>query len=89
MTKEELHKTIQESQAGIAENPMDPALMLPLIGAQYRDVLGVRELNTPEYAKYLGYLDARELYPDLVFIPFEEYVKDAFYGRTKAGYSRS
>lgn len=89
MTKEELHKTIQESQAALAKNPKDLAFMLPLIAAQYRTILGVQGFNTPEYAKYLGYLDARELYPDLTLTPFEEYVKDAFYGRTKAGYSRS
>ncbi|KAF1978941.1 NAD(P)-binding protein [Bimuria novae-zelandiae CBS 107.79] len=87
VTKEELHKNIKEGQAAIAENPMDVSVMLPLVTAQYRDLLGVQGFNTPEYAKYLGYLDARELYPDLVLMPFEEYVKDAFYGRTKAGYS--
>ncbi|KAG7125611.1 pinoresinol-lariciresinol reductase 3 like protein [Verticillium longisporum] len=33
--------------------------------AQYFYTLAVRGDNTPENAKYLGYLDARELYPDL------------------------
>ncbi|KAM0324906.1 hypothetical protein ACHAQA_007872 [Verticillium albo-atrum] len=33
--------------------------------AQYHHSLGVRGDNAPERARYLGYLDARELYPDM------------------------
>jgi hypothetical protein len=34
----------------------------------------------PEYAKYLGYLDAKELYPDFKSISFEEYVQELLSG---------
>lgn len=34
-----------------------------MITNQYLDSWGLRGHNTPEYAKYLGYLDVRELYP--------------------------
>lgn len=37
--------------------------------------------NQPEYAKYLGYLDARELYPDFRPITFREFVKDLLEGK--------
>ncbi|PIL32960.1 hypothetical protein GSI_05078 [Ganoderma sinense ZZ0214-1] len=39
----------------------------------------VLEENTLENAKRLGYLDARELYPDIVPLSLEEYAKE-FYG---------
>ncbi|KAF4500329.1 Isoflavone reductase P3 [Fusarium agapanthi] len=32
---------------------------------QYFNALGIRGYNTPEYARYLGYVDATELYPDM------------------------
>ncbi|KAI3546450.1 isoflavone reductase family protein [Colletotrichum abscissum] len=48
----------------------------PEIGmGEYRNLLGIRDENTPEYARYLGYLDARELYPDVKCISFENYVR--------------
>lgn len=47
----------------------------PTVGmAEYRNLLGIRGENTPEYARYLGYLDARELYPDVELTSFENYV---------------
>ncbi|KAF2027043.1 NAD(P)-binding protein [Setomelanomma holmii] len=40
----------------------------------------VREDNTRENALYLGYLDAKELYPDFVPISFEDTIKEALDG---------
>lgn len=37
------------------------------------DILGE---NTPEYARYLGYLITKDLYPDLHGISFEDFVKE-------------
>ncbi len=44
----------------------------------------VLEENTLENAKKLGYLDARELYPDIAPLPFEEYAK-RFYAMEEPG----
>lgn len=41
----------------------------------------VRGDNTPEYAKYLGYLDARELYPDFKPITYREFLTDLVGGK--------
>jgi hypothetical protein len=38
----------------------------------------VRGDNHPENAKYLGYLDAQELYPDFRPVSFEGYMKEVF-----------
>ena len=32
---------------------------------QYFNSMGLRGDNTPEYARFLGYLDATKLYPDI------------------------
>jgi hypothetical protein len=41
----------------------------------------VREDNTPENAKYLGYLDAKELYPDFKPISFKSFLTVLFSGQ--------
>jgi hypothetical protein len=55
--------------------------------AQYAYSKYVRKDNTPEYAKYLGYLDARELYPDLTPKTFREFVVDLLNGKVVRPYS--
>jgi hypothetical protein len=55
---------------------------------QYAYSKYVRKDNTPEYAKYLGYLDARELYPDLNPKSFREFVVDLLDGKVLRPYSK-
>ncbi|KAF5965987.1 hypothetical protein FBULB1_11914 [Fusarium bulbicola] len=40
---------------------------------QYFNALGIRGYNIPEYARYLGYVDATELYPDMKVTTPEAY----------------
>ncbi|KAF5005215.1 hypothetical protein FDECE_8336 [Fusarium decemcellulare] len=87
VTKEELLETIAEGQAAISKNNLGSTVMLSLGMAQYKYLLGIRGDDTPEHAKYLGYLDVKELYPDVVATPFEKYVEDSVYGRIKTVYS--
>jgi len=47
----------------------------------------VRADNTLENARYLGYLDTRELYPDFKPIGFEEYIKEALQGKVEKPYA--
>lgn len=44
--------------------------------SEYRYSRYVRGDNQAEYAKYLGFLDARELYPDFKPITFRQFLKD-------------
>jgi hypothetical protein len=46
--------------------------------AQYVHSWGIRGDNTPEYAKYLGYVTRKELYPDF---KYEEFVKEVLDGK--------
>jgi hypothetical protein len=55
--------------------------------AHYYYTLAVRGDNIPEKARYLGYLDARELYPDLQRRPWKEYVEDLVAGKLASPYS--
>jgi hypothetical protein len=46
----------------------------------------VRGDNDPEYAKYLGYLDARNLYPEFAPRSFEAYAKELLNGKAATIY---
>ena len=47
----------------------------------------VREDNCLVNAKYLGYLDTRELYPDFKPIKFERFVREVLQGEAKKPYA--
>ena len=47
----------------------------------------MREDNCPANAKYLGYLDTRELYPDFNPISFEHFVREVLQGEAKKLYA--
>ncbi|KAF5694224.1 hypothetical protein FDENT_1529 [Fusarium denticulatum] len=45
--------------------PADSFDYFEVVKYQYFNAFGIRGYNTPEYARYLGYVDATELYPDM------------------------
>lgn len=52
-----------------------------LATAQYFLTLAIRGDNTPENAKYLGYLDGKDLYPDYNYpLSLEQYFEKALDG---------
>lgn len=48
--------------------------------SQYMYSMFIRQDNSLENAKYLGYLDAHELYPDFKPRTIEEYIKESIEG---------
>jgi hypothetical protein len=46
----------------------------------------VRGNNTPEYAEYLGYLSAAELYPDFKPIAFRGFLEELLDGKAHRPY---
>ena len=46
-----------------------------------------REDNCSANAKYLGYLDTRELYPDFKPIKFDQFVREVLQGEAKKPYA--
>jgi len=69
-------------------DPTDRAMSFLRIGGEYKLSWGIRADNTPEYAKYLGYLTSKELYPDLQFRSFEDFLEELLAGKGKAVYER-
>jgi hypothetical protein len=61
-------------------NATDPAKLLPIFEAEYKLSWGVRGDNNPDYAKYLGYLTSKELYPDFERVLFRDYLHSVFEG---------
>ncbi|KAH6975186.1 hypothetical protein BKA56DRAFT_618703 [Ilyonectria sp. MPI-CAGE-AT-0026] len=55
---------------------------------QYFNSLGLRGDNTPEYARYLGYLDATELYPNMKVTTPEAYCREVLSGKAMTIYQR-
>ncbi|TPX14208.1 uncharacterized protein E0L32_000602 [Thyridium curvatum] len=72
---EEISATINQAKEKMAQGTTDFATQLQLFGGQYQYSWGIRGDNTLEHAKYLGYLDAKELYPDLKPRKFKDYVQ--------------
>ncbi|ETS87766.1 hypothetical protein PFICI_01594 [Pestalotiopsis fici W106-1] len=85
---ETLTKQIGEALAELAKNPTDPQNMLVVGMGQYRQLLGVRGDNTPQKARYLNYLDGKEMYPDVRITPLKEYIEDALAGKATVPRSR-
>ncbi|GFG11759.1 NAD(P)-binding protein, partial [Aspergillus udagawae] len=66
-------------QDALDELERNPSSDIALGVVSLREVFlasNVHGTNTPEYAKYLGYLDGKELYPDFTFLTYEDYVKE-------------
>lgn len=87
VSAEAIEKQVQETVAALSENPEDPAKRIPVYISQYKYSKYVRQDNRPWYAKFLGYLDARELYPDLKPISFRECFQEALDGKGKNPYA--
>jgi hypothetical protein len=59
----------------------DPMKLMTVLFLEYEVSTYVREDNTLENANYLGYLDARELYPDFKPVSFRSYLAELFAGQ--------
>ncbi|KAJ9144968.1 Isoflavone reductase [Pleurostoma richardsiae] len=55
---------------------------------EYRYSWGIRGDNIPERARYLGYLDCRELYPDLKWTRLDDYVTEVLDGKARRVFAR-
>lgn len=67
--------------------PFDPIKFIPRYLAEYQLSWGIRGDNNPEYAKYLGYLTSKDLYPDFTPIDFKAYLETVVQGTAKGIYT--
>ncbi|KIM94502.1 hypothetical protein OIDMADRAFT_60829 [Oidiodendron maius Zn] len=77
---ESIHARVAECRALAGKDATDPVKLHPLFLAEYKLSWGVRGDNNPDYAKYLGYLTSKDLYPDFEPAGFRDYLKSVFEG---------
>ena len=83
---ESLRSRIADARFKLVADPANVGTFLQIISAQYTISWGIRGDNTPEYAKYLGYLTSKELYPEMEFVCFENFLQEVLDGRMKGVY---
>ena len=69
----------------------DMMVRYKLISLQYLHSWGARGDNVPKYADYLGYVNAKELYPELEpqLRSLEAYYREVLDGKSAAPYGRA
>ena len=80
ISEADLKAQIAALQSALSTNPTDMHTMFQLGLAEYRYSRGIRGDNTLEHAQYLGYLDAKTLYPDLKCTSVSVFVRDLVNG---------
>ncbi|KAK7178049.1 isoflavone reductase family protein [Paraphaeosphaeria sporulosa] len=84
VTAEELADRIDALEA--TQPAPDSIDFVTLTMLQCRYSCGIRGDNTPEYAQYLGYLLAEDLYPDFKGVTFERYAQEVIEGKGRRVY---
>ncbi|KAK5049547.1 hypothetical protein LTR84_004476 [Exophiala bonariae] len=83
---EEYEQQIAEADVKLKDSPEDFKARAQKVLAQYALSWGIRGENTPQFAKYLGYLDGKQLYPDVDFTSFESYLQEVISGSAQGVY---
>lgn len=83
---ETLQARVKDADEKLKTEPQNFGLSLQQVESQYQISWGIRGDNTPEHAKYLGYLDGKELYPDFKPRSLEGFLKDVLDGKMEPIY---
>lgn len=84
---EEMEATVSRARQTADAEPTNTMAKMGLWREEYNLSKYFRQDNTRKNALYLGYLDARELYPDFQSISFETYFKEILEGKGKKPYA--
>ncbi|KAH7016467.1 uncharacterized protein B0I36DRAFT_436131 [Microdochium trichocladiopsis] len=76
-----VEEVIANGREKFAKDPTNYGPLADKGMAEYKYSYAVRGDNTPEHAKYLGYLDATELYPDVKIKTVEDYAREVLDGK--------
>ncbi|KAH9889067.1 NAD-P-binding protein [Cubamyces lactineus] len=79
-----LKQRLADAKAALAKDPADIAAKSTIAVTEYMISIHILEENSLKNAKRLGYLDVRELYPDLPRHTLEEYAME-FYAMEEPG----
>jgi hypothetical protein len=83
---DEAQATLQAREEAYNANRDDRLKKFHFMMAQYVVSKYVNRDNTPENAKYLGYIDAHDLFPDFRFKTFADFMDDLLAGKIQKPY---
>jgi hypothetical protein len=84
---ETIYARVSECRLLAEKDSSDPVRFHVQMLAEHRLSWGLRGDNNPGYAKYLGYLTSKELYPDFEPIAFRDYLTTVISGTAKVVYT--
>ncbi|KAF2236177.1 NAD(P)-binding protein [Viridothelium virens] len=84
--KYEILAKLEAASKAVDKDPGDVGSRFQMAIHQYNYSKFIRGDNTLEMAKYLGYLDVKELYPDFKPITFKEFAKELLDGKIARPY---
>jgi hypothetical protein len=82
-----MEEALSNAHATFTKDPTDMSAMMVIGLTESKYSMGFRADNPPEHAKYLGYLNARELYPDTEVTRLATVMTDMVKGKIRAVYS--
>jgi len=86
VSKTQLETLIATTKTSLALHGDSGRRLVSLYQPEYNYSKFIRGDNTPEYAKYLGYLDAGELYPEFRPIGWREFLVELLEGKIRRPY---
>jgi hypothetical protein len=86
MSAQEVTADLDAARKQLSENPDDISLQYKVVQAEYSVSKYVREDNSPENAEYLGYISARDLYPDFKYKSFSDFIDEVVAGEVERVY---
>jgi hypothetical protein len=81
VSEDQILAKIASTKADAEAEPDNLTHKYSMVGAEYANTKYIREDNTPEMAEYLGYISARELWPEFVYKTFDTFVDELVKGR--------
>ena len=78
VSADDLKQAIATAREEHAKDPTNFGGFVKMLMAEYMYTLHISQENTLENAKKLGYLDVRELYPDIVPRSLERYAEQLY-----------
>jgi hypothetical protein len=87
VSESDIRDSLAQAQALLAADPKSMSGLIGRSTCEYRISKFVRGDNTRENGRYLGYLDARELYPEFEPITFENFLEELIAGKVEMPYS--
>ncbi|KAI5292821.1 hypothetical protein KEM55_001375 [Ascosphaera atra] len=86
ISREDLLQRNAEATEALKQEPDDRNNLQGKWMTDYAVSMFLRGDNQPGYAKYLGYLTSKELYPDMEFRSLESYIEEVLAGTARVVY---